>query len=40
MEAFGDKLADEEVAALASFLRSAWGHGGGEASADQVAIQR
>jgi mono/diheme cytochrome c family protein len=40
MEAFGDKLTDEEVAALASYLRSAWGNTGGEVTADQVAKQR
>lgn len=40
MEAFGDKLADEEVAALASFLRSAWNNKGGEVTAEQVAKQR
>lgn len=40
MEAFGDKLADDEIAALASFLRSAWGNKGGEVTAEQVAKQR
>jgi mono/diheme cytochrome c family protein len=40
MEGFGDKLADDEVAALASFLRSAWGNVGGAVSTDQVAKQR
>jgi mono/diheme cytochrome c family protein len=40
MEAFGDKLADDEVAALASFLRSAWDNGGGEVTTAQVARQR
>ncbi|HWK48252.1 MAG TPA: cytochrome c [Steroidobacter sp.] len=40
MAAFGDKLSDEEIAALASFLRSAWGNSGGEVTADQVAKQR
>jgi mono/diheme cytochrome c family protein len=40
MEGFGEKLTDEEVAALASYLRSAWGNTGGEVTADQVAKQR
>jgi len=40
MEAYGDKLADEEVAALASYLRNAWGNKGGAVTADQVAKQR
>lgn len=40
MEAYGDQLSDEEVAALASFLRSSWGNRGGAVSADQVAAQR
>ena len=33
-------LDDEEIAALASYLRSAWGNTGGEVTADQVAEQR
>lgn len=40
MEGFGDKLTDEEVAALASFLRSNWDNQGGAVTADQVAKQR
>lgn len=40
MEAFGDKLTDEEVAALASYLRSAWDNKGGAVTVDQVARQR
>lgn len=40
MEPFAEKLSDEEVAALASFLRNAWGNKGGEVTADQVARQR
>jgi mono/diheme cytochrome c family protein len=40
MEAYGDKLSDEEVAALASYLRSAWRNKGGEVTAKQVAKQR
>lgn len=40
MEAYGDELSDEDVAALASYLRSAWDNVGGEVTADQVATQR
>jgi len=40
MEAYGDKLSDEEVAALASYLRTAWNNKGGEVTARQVAKQR
>lgn len=40
MEGFGEKLTDEEIAALASFLRNAWGNTGGEVTVDQVAKQR
>jgi mono/diheme cytochrome c family protein len=40
MEAYGDKLSDEEVAALASYLRSAWNNKGGEVTAKQVSRQR
>jgi mono/diheme cytochrome c family protein len=40
MEAYGDKLSDEEVAALASYLRSAWNNKGGEVTAQQVSKQR
>ena len=40
MEAYGDKLSDEEVAALASYLRSAWNNKGGEVTAKQVSKQR
>jgi mono/diheme cytochrome c family protein len=40
MEPYKDKLSDEDVAALASFLRSAWGNRGGVVSTDQVAAQR
>jgi mono/diheme cytochrome c family protein len=40
MDAYGDKLSDEEVAALASYLRSAWNNKGGEVTAEQVAKQR
>jgi mono/diheme cytochrome c family protein len=40
MEGFGDKLADDEVAALATFLRATWGNTAGPVTADQVAKQR
>lgn len=40
MEAYGEKLSDEEIAALASYLRSAWNNQGGEVTAEQVARQR
>lgn len=40
MEAFRFKLDDEEVAALATFVRSSWGNGGGTVTAEQVAKQR
>jgi mono/diheme cytochrome c family protein len=40
MEAYGDKLSDDEVAALASFLRSSWNNKGGVVTAAQVAQQR
>jgi mono/diheme cytochrome c family protein len=40
MDAYGDKLSDEEIAELASYLRSAWNNKGGEVKAEQVAKQR
>ena len=40
MEPFGDKLNDEEVAALISYVRSAWGNKGGAVTPAQVAKQR
>jgi mono/diheme cytochrome c family protein len=40
MEGFGDKLADDEIAALATFLRNSWGNTGTALTADQVAKQR
>ena len=40
MEGFGDKLADDEIAALASFLRNSWGNTGSAVTADQVTRQR
>jgi mono/diheme cytochrome c family protein len=40
MEAYGDKLSDDDVAALASFLRGSWKNKGGAVTAAQVAKQR
>lgn len=40
MPAFAEKLSDEEIAALASFLRSAWGNIGGAVTSEDVAKQR
>jgi mono/diheme cytochrome c family protein len=40
MTPFGEKLADEEVAAIASYLRSAWGNVGGAVTEEQVSKQR
>ncbi|MCZ6618501.1 MAG: cytochrome c [Gammaproteobacteria bacterium] len=39
MEAYAVKLADEEIAAIASFVRRAWGNQGGAVTANQVAKQ-
>jgi mono/diheme cytochrome c family protein len=40
MEGFGDKLADEDVAALATYLRNTWGNSADPVTVDQVAKQR
>jgi mono/diheme cytochrome c family protein len=40
MPEFGSKLADEEIAAIASYVRSAWGNKGGAVSEEQVSKQR
>ena len=40
MESFRYLLDDEEVAALASYLRATWGNTGGEVTPEQVAKQR
>ena len=40
MEAYGDKLTDEEIAQLASYVRSTWNNKGGAVTAKQVAKQR
>ncbi len=40
MPAFGDKLSDEDAAALLSYVRNAWGNQQTVVTADQVAKQR
>jgi mono/diheme cytochrome c family protein len=40
MEPFARKMNDEEVAALLSYVRSAWGNEAGEVTPEQVATQR
>lgn len=40
MEAFGDKLSDEDVALIASYIRSSWNNKGGRVTPEQVAGQR
>lgn len=40
MEAFGDKLADDEVAVIATYVRSAWGHSASSVTEMDVARQR
>jgi mono/diheme cytochrome c family protein len=40
MPPFGLALTDEEIAALASYLRSSWGHGAGEVKPQEVARWR
>ena len=40
MEDFRYLLDDQEIAALASYLRNTWGNTGGEVTANQVAEQR
>jgi mono/diheme cytochrome c family protein len=40
MPAFYEKLADDEVAAIANYIRTAWGNVGGEVTEAQVAKQR
>jgi mono/diheme cytochrome c family protein len=39
MEAYAVKLADQEIAAIASFMRTAWGNQGSAVTAEQVAKQ-
>ena len=40
MPGFAHRLSDEEVAELASFVRSAWSNNAGGVTADMVADQR
>jgi mono/diheme cytochrome c family protein len=40
MEAFGDKLGDDEVAAIATYVRNSWGHTGAAVTEESVARQR
>jgi mono/diheme cytochrome c family protein len=40
MPAFGEKLSDEEAAALLSYVRSSWGNKEGAVTEDQIAKQR
>ncbi len=40
MEPFGDLLSDEELAALATFVRNSWGNSAGAVNADQVKEHR
>jgi mono/diheme cytochrome c family protein len=40
MEAFGDKLSDEDVALIASYIRSSWNNKGGRVTPAQVEAQR
>jgi len=40
MEAFGEKMTDQEIAALASYVRSSWGNSAGAVSVSDVETQR
>jgi mono/diheme cytochrome c family protein len=40
MPAFSEKLGDDEIAALLSYIRNSWGNKEGAVSADQVSKQR
>ncbi|MFM7396204.1 MAG: c-type cytochrome [Gammaproteobacteria bacterium] len=40
MKGFQQTLGDAEVAALASYLRSQWGHRASPVEAEQVKLQR
>lgn len=40
MESFGQKLDDDEVAALSNYLRASWGNRGGRVTEDDVTKQR
>src|SRR5262245_15366803 len=40
MPPFGDKLSDEEIAAVATYVRGAWGNGAGAIDAKSVQAER
>ena len=40
MEAFGDKLDDDEIALLSTYMRANWGNRGGPVTEAQVEAQR
>ena len=40
MPAFGEKLTDQEIAAVATYIRTSWGNGFGRVDAKQVAQTR
>jgi mono/diheme cytochrome c family protein len=40
MPAFGEKLNDEEAAALLSYVRNSWNNKAGAVAAEQIAKQR
>jgi mono/diheme cytochrome c family protein len=40
MPAFGNRLSDEEIAALATHIRTSWGNDFGDVTADEVRAQR
>ncbi|HEY6644822.1 cytochrome c [Povalibacter sp.] len=40
MPSFHEKLADEDIAAIASYMRNAWGNVGGAVTEEQVSAQR
>ena len=40
MPAFGEKLGDDEIAAIASYMRATWGNVGGAVTEEQVSKQR
>jgi mono/diheme cytochrome c family protein len=40
MPAFGEKLTDQEIAAVATYIRTGWGNGFGRVDAKQVAQTR
>jgi mono/diheme cytochrome c family protein len=40
MPAFGDRFSDEDVASVASFIRSSWGNNFGEVSVEEVKARR